>query len=89
MAIFNPNMPLGLPAGSVRSIIALLFTAVVGFLWATGQTVAPELLVTTGIVVTHYFVTRATDVTVKQTVAEVLDPLLAKPYIPSEHSEEK
>ena len=47
--------PLNLPDGSVRAILALAFTGVTIFLWGTGETVPPELLGITGLVVGNYF----------------------------------
>lgn len=86
MAIFNPNLPLGLPDGSVRSLIALLFSGVTGYLWATGGIVPTELLVLTTGFVSYYLGSRGSGVT--NISAPDANVTLEKPYIPAEHPQE-
>lgn len=54
------NLPLGLPEGSVRSILALALTAATIYLWVTAMVVPVELLAITGLVVGNYFGSRST-----------------------------
>lgn len=49
------NFPLGLPDGSIRSILALAFSGATIYLWVTGSVVPVELLATTSLVVGNYF----------------------------------
>jgi hypothetical protein len=51
----NRDLPLGLPQGSVRSIIALALTGTVCALWLMGRPVPVELLGFAGGVVAFYF----------------------------------
>lgn len=59
----NRNLPLGLPEGSVRALLAILLTLTCCWLWLTGQTVPNELLAFAGVVVAYYFKTRADEIT--------------------------
>lgn len=83
MAVFNPNLPLGLPDGSVRSLIALFFSGVTGWLWATSQAVPTELLVLTTGFVSYYLGTRGAGVT--NVSAPDANVTIEKPYIPAEN----
>lgn len=62
--------PLSLPRGSVRAVLALMLTGVCSFLWATGQPVPAELLVTTSGVVAYYFATRDGELPAEQELPE-------------------
>lgn len=72
----NLNEPLALPNGSVRAIIALVFTGVCGFLWATNGQVPPDLLAITTLIIGNYFGQRG--------VAPVSDvpEEVSRPYVP-------
>lgn len=67
--------PLGLPRGSVRSVIALLFSATTSYLFATGQAIPNELMLLVGVVVTFYFKTRSDE----QPVQELPEPYVGEP----------
>lgn len=60
--IMPHNEPLGLPKGSIRAIIALMFVIAVlswGAAEATyGPAVPNELWTLLGVIITHYFTTR-------------------------------
>lgn len=51
--------PLWLPAGSIRSILALALLGVTCYLFVAGQSVPPALLVLDGAVFSMYFAVRA------------------------------
>lgn len=55
----DKTQPLALPQGSVRAIMALLFTGAGTLLFATGAAIRPEFLVILTAVITFYFGTRA------------------------------
>lgn len=73
------NLPLGLPDGSVRSILALSLTAATIYLWVTGAQVPSELLAVNSLVVGNYFGSRSTEADPQPNA----EPLPA-PYIPGE-----
>lgn len=73
------NLPLGLPDGSVRSILALSLTAATIYLWVTGSPVPAELLAVNSLVVGNYFGSRSTEANL-QREPEDLDA----PYIPGD-----
>lgn len=82
MSIFNSNLPLGLPDGSVRSILALVLTGVTSYLWVTAQAVPPELLTITSGTIAYYFASRGQGVT--NVSAPDANVSLSKPYIPGD-----
>jgi len=58
----NSTEPFGLPPGTVRGILALAFTAVSLYLFATAQAVPEALLAVNTLIVGNYFGVRsATD----------------------------
>lgn len=59
--MLNKTEPLGLPTGSVRAIITLVFTGVTAFLFATQQPVPDGLLAIDAVVVYAYYQKRQTD----------------------------
>ena len=68
--------PLGLPGGSVRSILALGALASAGYLWVTGQPVTPEHLSIVAGTLAYYFSGRSKDEPAPPTVdLEALDLL--------------
>jgi hypothetical protein len=71
------SLPLGLPDGSVRSILALARTGCTIYLWVTGMVVPPELLAVNSLVVGNYFGSRTTQAN-PSPEPEVVDA----PYIP-------
>ena len=58
MAILNMSEPLGLPHGTVRAVIALAFTFVSLYLFATGQAVPESLLAVNTLIIGNYFGSR-------------------------------
>ena len=73
----NPNEPFGLPNGTVRGVIAIGFTAVTLYLYATGQAVDQTLLGISTLIIGNYFGTRGSVETVR--VEQV-----SAPYIPGD-----
>ena len=71
--------PLGLPEGSVRAVIALAFVGVTAFLFGTTGNVPEALLGFTGLVVGHYFGTRASAGADGSPLYE--DPEIDPPYV--------
>lgn len=71
--------PLGLPDGSVRSILALSLTATTIYLWVTGSPVPNELLAVNSLVVGNYFGSRSGSVLISSQ-----EPVSA-PYIPGDN----
>jgi hypothetical protein len=68
--------PLNLPHGSVRALLAVVLTGTCAFLWATGQPVPAELLVTASGVIGFYFASRQ---------GEVAPEALPAIYIPGDN----
>jgi len=81
----NSTEPFGLPVGTVRGILALAFTVVSLYLFATGQTVPEALLAVNTLIVGNYFGTRTT-ATAVSALTMPTEPLAA-PYIPSEQGD--
>jgi uncharacterized membrane protein AbrB (regulator of aidB expression) len=79
------NEPFGLPTGTVRGVIALAFTVVSLYLFATGQPVPEALLAVNTLIVGNYFGARST----ASAVAALQAPTepLAAPYIPNEQGD--
>ena len=74
----NPNEPFGLPNGTVRGVLTLMFSGVTLYLWVTGMPVPETLLGVTTLIVGNYFGVRsATD----STPVVAVEPVAA-PYIP-------
>lgn len=77
----NSGEPFGLPAGTVRGLIAIAFSAVTLDLWVTGQVVPDALLGVTTLIVGNYFGSRtAAEATTAAVAVESVKP----PYIPGE-----
>ena len=76
--LLNPNEPLGLPNGSIRAILAVMFTGVTLFLWSTTGEPDVALVAITTSIVGNYFGMRGS--------AEIIaiEPPLPKPYVPDE-----
>ena len=55
----NPKEPLWLPRGSVRAILALMLVGVLSWLAITGKVEAAAFITIVGVVVTFYFVSKA------------------------------
>ena len=78
------DLPLGLPDGSVRSILALALTTCTIYLWVTGAPVPAELLAVNSLVVGNYFGFRGGAQTSTQNVsAETVEA----PYIPGSNAD--
>ena len=61
----NTGEPFGLPSGTVRGTIALVFTGAITYMGVTGS-IAPEtLLAVAGPAVGYYFATRQTEGMIK------------------------
>ena len=84
MAVLDSSKPLGLPDGSVRAIIALMFTATLCAMFVTQQEINDVLLGISSVIVGAYFGTRG--VVSAVTAASAEEPL-AKPYVPNEDSD--
>jgi len=71
------NLMGSFPAGNVRAVLALLFSGVTGYLYATGGIVPNDLLLVTGVVVTFYFNSRGEEERAKI----AFGPEIAPPYV--------
>lgn len=79
--------PFGLPAGTVRGLIALTFTGLVVYQFATTGTATSELLATAGPYLGFYFAGRQADSAAKATVeaaAAVASAPVPPPFIPDQ-----
>ena len=76
MAILNPNLPLGLPEGSVRGVVTIILVGASAVLWCTGQIVPQDLALLDALVIGAYFQKRASD--------PPAEPVLPKPFVPGE-----
>ena len=74
MAVLNASEPLGLPPGSIRALIALGFSGVTMYLFATNQPIDPGYLAITTLIVGNYFGTRGAENVEGHTTIEVLAP---------------
>lgn len=83
MAILNPNEPLGLPPGSIRSLIAAAFTFVTLYLFATSTNVPETLLAINTLIIGNYFGFRQA----AESTPVVVEPSLGAPYIPGDDVE--
>lgn len=84
---------MGLPRGTVRSVLALMITGTICFLFATGNAVPGELLVLGGTAIAFYFDSRsnsandAATIALTSAVAAAVPPAepmveLSSPYAP-------
>lgn len=81
MPFLDSTQPLGLPRGSVRALIALMFSGALTVLLVTNGTVNEVLLALAGPIVGGYFATRQA---VDQTAASNQPEEVAPPYIEGE-----
>ena len=75
----NSSEPFGLPVGTVRGILALAFTVVSLYLFATGQPVPEALLAVNTLIVGNYFGVRGVT-----PAAPVAEQAVEAPFIPGE-----
>lgn len=58
MFAIDSGEPFGLPSGTVRGVIALFFTGLMGYAYVTTGTIDPTLLATGGPYLGYYFADR-------------------------------
>lgn len=63
--MLNSGEPFGLPAGTVRGLIAMAVTAATLYLFVTGQDVPEALLALNGLVVGSYYSARGVASTIR------------------------
>lgn len=78
--------PFGLPRGTVRGIIALAFSAVTLYLFATGQSVDTALLSISTLIIGNYFGSRTSEnaTTAAASAAVAAYEQVGPPYIPGD-----
>lgn len=81
----NTGEPFGLPNGTVRGLLAIIFTIATVYLWVTGSPVPTELLVINSLVVGNYFGSRSGngDTNTGNVSVTKIEP----PYIPGEQED--